>query len=135
LHSDSGLYLVLTRCLTTRWLSACSPHSPVLYCRGRLSMVSFSFLETLGLINARARAHAALLVGSFLLYTFVVGILRMPRLRLIDLFMEYVAARVLAAHGKIYSFRQLRAMADHIGGVPYGSAVSNLLSAYTHPPS
>lgn len=98
-------------------------------------MVIFSFLETLGIRNARLRLLAALPVSAYLLYTFIVGALKIPRLRLIDLFIEYDAARVLAAHGRIYALQQLRAMADRIGGVRYGSAFSSLLSGYTHPPS
>lgn len=95
----------------------------------------FSFLETLFLKNASIRQTAALLICAYPVLDFALYASKVPRQRLIDLFVQYVAARVLAVHGNIYSFAELRAMANHIGGVRYGSAFSNLLLAYTHPPS
>ncbi len=95
----------------------------------------FSFLETLFLKNASVRQIVALLLCAFPVLDFVLYVAKVPRQRLIDLFVQYVAARVLAVHGNIYSFSELRAMADQIGGVRYGTAFSNLLLAYTHPPS
>jgi hypothetical protein len=95
----------------------------------------FSFLETLFLKNPRLRRIVALLICTYPVVDFLRYAARVPRQRLIDLFVQYVAGRVLAVHGDIYSFKELRSMADQIGGVRYGSAFSNLLSAYTHPPS
>ncbi|MGB8647807.1 MAG: glycosyltransferase family 87 protein [Anaerolineae bacterium] len=77
----------------------------------------------------------AVLVCAWPVYDFVQYALKVPKQRLIDLFVQYTAARVLAAQGDIYSFTALKQMANKIGGVNYGSAFSNLLLGYTHPPS
>lgn len=95
----------------------------------------FSFLETLYLKNPTVRRIAAIILCAYPVWSFIRSTANLPRQRLIDLFVRYVAANVLQQGGDIYSFSQLRAMADRIGGVRYGSAFSNLLLGYTHPPS
>jgi Glycosyltransferase family 87 len=94
-----------------------------------------TFLETLFLKNLWLRRLVAALLVAYPLFDFVQYATRVPRQRLIDLFVRYVAARLLAAHGAVYSLTAQRGMADQVGGVSYGSAFSNLLSGYTHPVS
>src|SRR5712692_8745610 len=98
-------------------------------------MQILSFLETLFLKNPRLRRIVALLICTYPVVDFLLYAARIPRQRLIDLFVRYVAARVLAVHADIYSFKELRSMADQIGAVRYRSAFSSLLLRYTHPPS
>lgn len=97
--------------------------------------MQLTFLETLGIKNLWLRRLVAFVVATYLVIVFVPYLATLPRQRLIDLFVQYTAARVMAVHGNIYSFDELRAMADKIGDVQYGTAFSNLLLAYTHPPS
>lgn len=101
----------------------------------QLTLPIFSGLETLFLRNNTLRRIAGILICAYPAFDFLQYVIRVPRQRLIDLFVQYIAARVLAVHGDIYSFGELRAMADRIGTVRYGSAFSNLLLGYTHPPS
>lgn len=98
-------------------------------------MTSLSFLETLFLRNVRLRRIAALIICAYPAIEFLLYVSRVPRQRLIDLFVRYVAASILLAHGDLYSLPAQRAMADQIGGVRYGTAFSNLLLGYTHPVS
>ncbi len=94
-----------------------------------------SFLETLYIKNSWLRRLIAILILAYPVVDFITYATRVPRQRLIDLFVQYTAARVLAVHDNIYALNVLRKMADYIGGVRYGTAFSNLLLGYTHPPS
>lgn len=104
-----------------------------MYNHAALSILSF--LETLYLRNPWLRRAAAIAICIYPILNFARATANLPKQRLIDLFVRYVAATILQHGGDIYSLAQLKAMADRIGGVRYGTAFSNLLLGYTHPPS
>jgi Glycosyltransferase family 87 len=85
--------------------------------------------------NIWLRRIVALSVCAYPVFDFVKYAARIPNQRLIDLFVRYVAARLLQSHGDLYSLHAQRVMADQIGGVHYGTAFSSLLLGYTHPVS
>lgn len=96
----------------------------------------FGFLETLGVENVKLRRVLALVLALVLLFQFGTYLTTLPRNRLIDLYVRYIAARVLADGGDIYSPADLKEMADRDQSVRYGTAFSdNLFLSYTHPPS
>jgi hypothetical protein len=101
----------------------------------------FSPLATLGLRDVWLRRGVALVIAVVSAISFSAAVVEIFEThRLVDLFSMYTSARLLAAHGNIYSFQDMRDMATQIGGERYSTIISNTFlehypSTATHPPS